>query len=561
VDSLNMIHGKLTYLDETVSPAKKSTASDLNLKVKNISMDGGKTTFTLASPLSANGLNCNLDISGSLRFFLSSMSIKGLDLAGDVSGNGFKFTGDASDISTNFSPNIDGEASLDILKFIGLIPHSLSAMPQGLSLDGPAKVDFHLDGDLNGGLKLSGTADGTGLVIKYKDLFVKTSKTTCKVDFKTLDKVRQNLYDVSSFKVVYADWTVTGDFHYNNAAGSWNCKVHSDSLPFKGLPGMIPKLKNTTIDGGGSLDLSFVSTKGKTLPFLVNGQIPLKNVGINLPQEPYLQSMNGKIVCVNNVIRVPDITFKAFDGTGALGVTFNGNTYVYSYGFRLSNVNAQKAVDASIDAYVTTKDLTKYKDMLYGTMNLAYSGTGKGASGDQMIASQVGSGNYNLVGAKVKGAVIKRINGYVKDSSDEMGFEKIDGVLAMKNKIFTYTANTQGKVGAIRERGGIDVVKMVYSPDMTLQGDIKKDFINSDMLKSALPNGLGALVKDPSFLEDGNGNIPVDLKFTGPVSDSNYSWDSDRLVNNVKKHAAQILQNSAQPALQNLGNQLKGLFH
>jgi hypothetical protein len=41
---------------------------------------------------------------------------------------------------------------------------------------------------------------------------------------------------------------------------------------------MLPKLKNTTIDGSGSLDLSFVQAKGP-LPFKTNGKIQLKGVG------------------------------------------------------------------------------------------------------------------------------------------------------------------------------------------------------------------------------------------------------------------------------------------
>jgi len=568
VDSLNIIHGKLEYLDETASPVKKSTASDLNLKVKNISMVGGKTTFTLDSPLSSSGFNLKLAISGSLRFFLSGMAIKGLDLTGDVSGNGFKFTGDASDLSTNFTPNIDGEASLDILKFLGLVPHSLSSMPQGLSLDGPAKVDFHLGGSLNNGLELSGTADGTGLAIKYKDLFVKTNKTTCTIDFKTVNKVKQGVYDVPSFKVVYADWAVTGAFHY--AGTSWSCQVHSKSLPFKGLPGMLPKMKNTTVDGEGTMDLSFVSTKGKaTLPFLVNGAIGLKNVGITLPQEPYLESMNGSINCVNNIIKVPGITFKAFDGTGVMGVTFNGNNYAYNYGFRLSSVNAQKAVDASIDAYVTTKDFSKFKDILYGEMNLAYAGSGKGTSGDAMMASQVGSGNYSLDNAQLKGDQVKTVTKFFKDDSGQISFEQIKGNLSMKNKVFSYTADTSGKIGAIRENGGIDVVNMVYSPDMTIRCDLKKEVLNSDAIQAAIPDGIRSIINPIiksgtqllDCIADDGGNVPVDEKFTGKVSDNNHSYDWSRAKDNALKKGTKALQNAAQPVIQNLGNQLKGLFH
>ncbi len=555
VDSLNIEGANLEYLDETASPAQRATASDLNLKIKNISLNGGKTSFSLDTPFTYDKQGYKLDLSGSLRYFFENQSIRGLDLKGDVNDQAFNVSGNADSMSGNFSPAMDGEASLNMLKFVGLVP-ALSQMPQGSALGGSATVDFHLGGSLNNGLELSGTADGSGLTLQYKDIFVKTDKTPCSVEFKSVNKMKEGIYDVPSFKVVYADWTVTGSLHYTGSA--WSCNVHSDSLPFKGLPNMLPKLSKTIIDGGGSLDLSFASAKGKTLPFLVNGRIALKNVGVTLPQEPYLESMNGDIECVNNVIRIPGITFKAFDGSGALGVTFNGNTYAYSYGFRLSNVNAQKAVDGTVDAMVTTKDLTKYKDILYGTMNFAYAGSGKGTSGDPMMASQAGSGNYSLVNAKIKGlAVIKAINGYLKDKSDEINFDKIDGILAMKDKVFSFTTNSVGKVGAIHETGGIEMVKMAYSPDMEVRCDIRQDFIDFTAVSSGIPPAFSGIVKNAGYLTDGNGNVPIDLKFTGPVSENHYSWDSGRMVNNIKKNAGFQLQKAAPAVI----NKIKNLFH
>ncbi len=560
VDSLNIEGADLEYLDETASPAQKATAPDLNLKISNISLNGGKISFSLDTPFTYNKLSYKLALGGSARYFFEGQSIKGLDLKGTVNDLGFNLSGDALNMTGDLTPTMDGQASLDMLKFAGLVPSNLSKMPEGLSLGGPAKVDFHLAGSKSKGLELSGTADGSELAIQYKDLFVKTAKTACTVDFKSVNKMNEGIYDVPSFKVVYADWTVTGSFHY--AGSNWSCKIHSDSLPFKGLPGMLPKLKNTTIDGGGSVDLSIAPATGKGLPFLVNGQVALKGVGITLPNEPYLQSMNGTIYCSNDVIRIPPITFNAFDGTGALSVTFNGATSACSYAFSLKNVNAQKAVDASIDAYVTTKDYTSYKDKLYGTMNFAYSGSGRVTSGDQMMASQVGSGNYSLVDAKIKGlAALQTINSYLKDKSDEINFDKIDGTLAMKNKLFSFTLNSVGKVGAIHETGGIEMVKMAYSPDMEVRCDIRQDSIDFAAVSSGIPSVFTGFVKNTSCLADANGNVPIDLKFTGPVSENHYSWDPGRMVNNIKKNEGAQIQNTAQPVIKNLGNQLKSLFH
>ncbi len=561
VDSININHGKMTYLDETSSPAQRSELKDLNLKIKNISMAGGKTTFSLDTPFTYSNMNYQLAVDGAFHYYLAGQALKGIDVKGTVNGLGFNFSGDALDMASNFAPNMDGQASLNMLQFSGLVPKSLSSMPTDLTLTGPAKVDFHLGGKVKNGLELSGIADGSELAIKYKDLFVKTAKSVCKVDFKSVISP-DGSYDLPSYKVLYQDWEVTGAFHHKNNA-PWSAEAHSKALPFKGLPGMLPKLKNTTIDGSGSLDLSFVQVKGP-LPFKTNGRIQIKGVGITLPQEPYLQEMNGPINVTDNVIKIPGITFKSFDGTGVYEFILNGNTQAYSYSFNLKNVSAQKAINASVDAYVT-KNPSDYKDKFFGLMNFAYAGSGKGFSEDQMIANAAGSGNYSITNAKVKGfAVIKAVNKYFKDQSDEMPFDQIAGNLVMKNKVFSYTANTNGKVGAIREAGAINVADMIYASDMKIQYDVKKEFLNSDSLQAGLPDFARGLLKNPDWLSDDKGNVPLDVKFTGKVKDNNYSYDWSRLTQNLKAKAGKELQKAAQDTIQkvapDLGSKLKGLF-
>jgi len=320
-------------------------------------------------------------------------------------------------------------------------------------------------------------------------------------------------------------------------------------------------LKKASFSGTGSVDVAVSKGAAKTAPLNTSGQILLKGVGITLPQEPYLQNMTGAINFTGNVVRVPGITFSSFDGTGVAGVTYTFDTQAYRYGLNLRNVDAQKAIDSSIDAYVTTQDYSSYKDKLFGKLNLAYAGSGRGLSGDTMIATAAGSGNYALAQAKVKGfSVINTINQYFKQSSDEIDFDQVAGNLVMKNKVFSYTANCAGKVGEVHETGGIDCSTLAYSPDMRVQCDIKKEFVNSDAVVSGLPESVRGLVKNLDWLADSQGNIPLDFRFTGVAAENHYSWDSSRLSKNVTGHLGQELQNSAQPVIQNLGNQLKKLF-
>ncbi|HET9870389.1 MAG TPA: hypothetical protein VFR02_07840, partial [bacterium] len=169
-----------------------------------------------------------------------------------------------------------------------------------------------------------------------------------------------------------------------------------------------------------------------------------------------------------------------------------------------------------------------------------------------------GTGSYVLAQAKLKGfPVIKTINQYFKQSSDEIDFDQVAGNLGMKDKVFSYTANCTGKVGQARVVGGIDCVKLAYSPDMKVQCDIKQEFVNSDSVKSGLPPALQGQVRHLDWLADSQGNIPVDLKFTGVAAENHYNWDTGRIMKNVGDHVGSALKDQAQ----DLGKKLQGLFH
>jgi hypothetical protein len=552
VDSVKIVHGKMTYLDETTAPVQRSDLQDLNVTVKNISLAGAKTSFELDAPLVYNKKAYHLLVGGSFRYFMAAQTLKELQVKGSLNDLAFNVAGSAENLTDNFTPDIEGSASLDMLKFAGLIPN-LSGMPSGLALTGPAGVSFHLDGDLNSGLKLAGKADASQLVLSYKDLFAKTAATTCTVEFTSVNQFSKGLFDVPSFKLTYDVWEVDGTFHYRDD-GAFSGEVRSKALPFAGLSNMIPKLKRATFAGTGSVNLSFAKGGAKAAPLNLNGQILLKGIGVSLPDEPYLENLTGPINFTGNVIRASGITFNTFDGTGLAGVTFTIDPQTYSYSLALKNVDAQKTIDASIDAYVTTKDFSAYKDKLYGSLDLAYAGTGKGFSSDVMLANLKGAGNYTLAQARLKGfSVIKSVNQYFKQSSDEIDFNQVAGNLGMKNRVFSYTANCEGKVGVVRVNGAVDCQTLAYSPNMTIQCDLKKDFVNSDSVVAGLPGSLKGQVKNLDWLADSQGNIPVDLKFTGPASENHWSFDGGRLGKNIGKHIGDALTHG-------LGDKLKSLF-
>jgi hypothetical protein len=253
------------------------------------------------------------------------------------------------------------------------------------------------------------------------------------------------------------------------------------------------------------------------------------------------------------------MTFQAFEGSNTLGVTLNGNTEAYNFAFNLKNVSGQKAINYSMDAFVTKNPAT-YKDMLYGGLNMAFQGSGHGFSNAQMQSSLVGSGTFNILNARIKGiAMIKLLNSLFKDTSDELKTERIDGDLSIKNQIVTYNAHSSDKVANNRIHGAINF-SAVYAPEMRIESDIKKEYANLSKVQSLLPG------MDLNCVYNPDGTLPFDLRLTGPANKTPgfEAWDRGRLERNIgecmKKKAAQAVQEKAQDLGKDLGAKLKGLF-
>ena len=275
----------------------------------------------------------------------------------------------------------------------------------------------------------------------------------------------------------------------------------------------------------------------------------MNGIGITLPADPRIfEDLKGTILFAGSSVKLTGTTFKTFGGTGAAAVAVNlaADPMAYSYAFSLKGVSAQEAVDGWIDVAVT-KDLSEYKDKLFGTMDISYQGNGSGLSTELAENSAAGSGVYAFTDAKVKGlAAVKAINGIFKDKSDEITFAKISGKLGLKKKVFSFTADTIDKVGSIGVAGGVNF-DGDYTPEMKVQSDIKKEFLDSDEIKKMLGG------RDVSLGMDEKGNLPVDFKFTGKASENHWSYQPERLLKNVGKNLTKQVGDK-------LGQGLKSLF-
>jgi hypothetical protein len=192
-------------------------------------------------------------------------------------------------------------------------------------------------------------------------------------------------------------------------------------------------------------------------------------------------------------------------------------------------------------------------------MNFTYKGTGHGTASAEMIASAAGSGNYSIANGTVKGySAITVMNNFFRDKSDQIVINSIAGNISVKNKVVAYTATANGKIGQVRANGAFNLTTYDYAPDMKVQCDIHKDYLDSDAIKSQMPASVRDKV-DINRLADSNGNVPLDFHFTGNATQMPglNCLDVNRLVNNIINSYTNDVTTQVQQQGQNL---LKGLF-
>jgi hypothetical protein len=245
---------------------------------------------------------------------------------------------------------------------------------------------------------------------------------------------------------------------------------------------------------------------------------------------------------------------------GALNSDVSTKNWRYSYVLDLKGVSAQQVINDTVDSFVE-KGWDEYKDTIFGTMSMNLKGTMTGNTGDAMAKSLTGEGPFSITDTKLKKlTAIKVINGIFKDKSDEIVMETIKGNLVIKNEVVSFTADTVGKVGKMHAVGGVNF-DGIYTPDLKVLCDVKKEFMDSDAVKSVLPAGIKEKLE---YGADDQGNIPIDYKFTGQAKSNKGSPDFSRLVKNITNRLAGEVKKKAEDAVkgaaQDLGNKLKGLF-
>jgi hypothetical protein len=552
VGNINILHGKMEYRDEMVKPAQRYNLNDLNFKVKNISLVGGKTTFSLNTPFTYEKMPYVLSVEGAFRYFYSGQAFKEVFVKGSVNDLGFQISGDMKNLETDFTPNLDGKASLDMLKFSGLLPRSLSSMPKGLSFSGPADVVFHLGGTVKKGLKLSGKADGANLAVKYEDLFFKEPKTTCNVEFTSV--MAPDYFELSSFHATYKEWETEGSFHYHNGS-YYSGSIRSKSLPLKGLSAVIPRWKDVSITGEMALNFSVSQYFNKPKTLKMNGRADLKDFGFSTAKAPHtLEGVTCAAIMKESLVQIPAFGFKTFDGKGTASGTINLATAPLSYSnlqMNIKNVSAQQAVNGYLQVFAD-KSKADFVDKFYGALNIDFKGAGAGLSMAEVEKNLTGTGVFDLTQAKFKGlTAVKTINKLFNDKSDEITVAKVDGTYAIKKGVVSFSANTSDKVGTMKAKGGINF-DGVYTPDMKVIGDIKKEFLDKDALKSVLSPEMQAKW-DVNCIADDKGYVPVDFKFKGKASENNYDYIPERLIKN-------IVNCLAKEGVKALGNALGDLF-
>jgi hypothetical protein len=430
IDDVTISHSVFVYLDETITPLQRTDLNDVNLQVKNISLDGGLSSFSLSLPMAYNHKICQVGLAGSCRYLLTSQSVKDLSVKGKVDDQDFAFTGEVSKMFEDLSPRMDGTASLDMLQLSGLVPESLYAIPKGLVVSGPAKVNFHLSGSVRNGLEIKGTADATDLVVQYQDLFAKAPQTPCRLDFDGVKK--QDSWEISSFHAIFKNYALDGAFHYKNGV-SYACEVHSKYLSLAVLNDLVPHLKNGKVDGAVVLNLNWNQLLGKP-------------------------------------------------------------------------------------------------------------------------ASLNGSGNYAISNGTVKGyAIITFFNTFFKDKEGGITLDNLTGNFTAENTALTFTANGNGKMGQIRANGTLNMQTWLCAPEIKIQSDIHKDFLDSDAIKAQLPDNIKDKF-DINLLADSNGTVPLDFRITDDPTKPTLKWLDISRLGNI------FLNNYVNQASSNGQNILQGLF-
>jgi len=303
----------------------------------------------------------------------------------------------------------------------------------------------------------------------------------------------------------------------------------------------------------GTWDGGVFVVSGDEVDFLPHGQAALKNVGLSLGNEPYFQNLNSVVEFSPALIKAQNTTFNAFDGSGVVSFLLTqGKTPGYFIAIDLKNVNTGKTVNTNVDAYAA-KSAANYKDKFDGKLNLIFKGTYQGTTAAEKMSSLNASGSYSISSGTIKGyPLITFLCSFFKDKGNAIVVDTISGNFNAKNSVLAFTAVGNGKMGQVRANGAINMVTQYYAPDMKVQCDIHKDFLDSNAIKAQLPDNIKDKF-DINLLADSNGNVPLDFHFTGdPLKLNSNCFDISRLGNVFLNNYVNQMSSKGQNILQGL---------
>lgn len=258
-------------------------------------------------------------------------------------------------------------------------------------------------------------------------------------------------------------------------------------------------------------------------------------------------------------------TLKAFEGkaSGAYSQLFNGKwESPLSFAVTLAGVSAQKAVNDTVDSFVK-KNSEQYKDKILGKMNFSFLGSAMQNNNDPRVFRKTlkGEGPFQITGVQIQGlALLGTVFQSLKERSDALKMEQLDGKIALKDEKVFLEAQSTGSTGRMRLKGAVDFDGN-YAPSLRLENDIRKEYLDSEKVLSFIPSALRGKI-DWSRAADAQGFVPLDFELKGKISDppGAGALDTRRLMRNVEESYKREIQQKTQEKLEGVKEKLKGLF-
>lgn len=542
VAQVTLQDGQITYINHLYKPAQTIQLPKTNVTIKNISLSGGKTTFSINAPVVYGGTTYSFTAKGSERFSWNGQTLKSLKVEGECQGVKFKVEGDASSVVDDFAPVMKGEAALDLAKVGELMPKAMGPLPKDLALTGVVTAPFAVGGSLKKGFTFNGSVDLTSSELAFGTAFKKAKGTVCKADYQTV--IGTDYVKVPSFDAALAGWVVKGSAAFTGmeaypgdpkANPAIALALSAPSLPLKELNALSPMLKDFALSGELGMDFSVSAALKNPKGGSLKGGVDFKGLNVMGPNNaPFLQDLTGRLSMTDTAIDMPTMKFKL------LGAPATAS-------FKMTRFHAGELMDfakcnALIAYSLDAADVDVEKVM--ASMGLS-SGKAAGKKGETTTAAAAKSAPLDLRNAVSPGL---QVNGKVSFKSfyyRKLRLENAVATTTLSNRVFKTTASVSGFSGKAGAAMSADLGKapLPYGYSLDLTGVSAQSAINDAVDSFVTKNpeqykdkvtgtmnfkfaGTGAMDANPAASLKGNGTFQIagatlqGLAMLGGVMDS-----------------------------------------